>query len=186
MVDAITTLGQLLKQMGVNVRFYDLGRRIEKLSPEQFQSFEDLLKPYPRPYLQKALVGVVFWQQATIEQPSVWCLRLPLDEQGMLIAHERDLFLQHLLVAVGNNLDAAQRNKQLSAVLEGNPYVFTPAPEKLAAFNAKIKVALKLPPSQYFSSTLNFLEDNDYSDWQNIPPAGYCRYSRPLAAKGLP
>lgn len=172
MSEAITTLGQLLEKMGVQARFYDLGRRIEKLSREQFQSFEDLRTPYPRPYLQKALIGVVFWQKETADQPSVWCLRLPLDEQGILVPSERDQFLQHLLVAVGNNLDAAKKNEQLTAVLEGNPYVFTPPQEKQAAFNAKIKAALKLTPSQHYAPCLQYFAGDDYNDWQNLALQG--------------
>lgn len=172
MIQAIETLGQLFKKMQVQVRYYDLGRRVEKLSKEQFQSFEELRKAYPRPHLQHALIGVVFWQKDTIEQPSVWFLRLPLDEQGLLIPSERDRFLQHLLVAVNNNLNAAKKNEQLNAVLEGNPYTFTPATEKQAAFNAKIKVSLNLAPSQHYSAALNFLNSSDYNQWQNLALQG--------------
>ena len=172
MTQAIETLGQLFAQMQVNVRYYDLGRRVEKLSKEQFQSFEELRKPYPRPHLQHALIGVVFWQQHTIAQPSVWCLRLPLDEQGLLIPSERDRFLQHLLMAVNNNLNAEKKQQQLSAVLEGNPYTFTPPQEKQAAFNAKIKVSLKLPASQYLAPTLDYLHGSDYSQWQTVALQG--------------
>lgn len=168
----ITTLGQLLQQMGVQVRLYDLGRRIEALSEQQFQDFETLQKPYPRPYRQQALIGLVFWQEETVTQPSVWFLRLPLDEQGLLLPAERDQFLQHLLVAIGNNLDAAQKNKQLCAVLEGNPYVYTPTQEKQAAFNAKMKVTLQLPPSQFFTGTLKYLQSNDYQNWQELALQG--------------
>lgn len=172
MTQAIETLGQLFEQMQVQVRYYDLGRRIEKLSKEQFQSFEELRKAYPKPHLQHALIGVVFWQKETIEQPSVWFLRLPLDEQGLLVPSERDRFLQHLLVAVNNNLNAAKKNEQLNAVLEGNPYTFTPATEKQAAFNAKIKVTLKLAPSQHYAAALDFLNSNDYNQWQNLALQG--------------
>ena len=172
MTQAIETLGQLFAQMQVNVRCYDLGRRVEKLTKEQFQCFEELRKPYPRPHLQHALIGVVFWQQQTIKQPSVWCLRLPLDEQGLLIPNERDRFLQHLLIAVNNNLNAEKKQEQLKAVLEGNPYTFTPPQEKQAAFNAKIKVSLKLPASQYFAPTLEYLQGSYYSQWQNVALQG--------------
>lgn len=172
MTQAIETLGQLFEQMQVQVRFYDLGRRIEKLSKEQFQHFEELRKPYPKPHLQHALIAVVFWQKDTIEQPSVWFLRLPLDEQGILVPSERDRFLQHLLIAVNNNLNAAKKNEQLNAVLEGNPYTFKPAIEKQAAFNAKIKVALKLAPSQHYPASVDFLNSGDYQMWQNLALQG--------------
>ena len=75
------------------------------------------------------------------------------------------------------------KNKnRLSAVLEGNPYTFTPPQEKQAAFNAKIKISLKLPASQYLAPTLDYLQGSDYSQWQNRGPARVGRCSRALAA----
>lgn len=177
MNQAITSLGQFLTQIGVHARFYNLGRHISKISAAEFEAFEKGSIAYPTPYLHQAWLGLVFREeendQASATSATIWFLRFPLDEQGKLLQPERDKFLQMLLSAVGTNLEAAKTGKQLQAVLEGNPYVFTPPPERQAAFHARIKVNLKLPASQYFDTAKYYLEtavhqDKDRELWQAV------------------
>jgi len=153
----ISSLNQFLRQSGVEVRYYDLGRRICKIDNADFAAFEAGQLAYPTPYLQQAWLGLVFWSPDQEQATTVWFLRFPLDEQGKLQLPERDRFLQMLLTAVGANLEAARAGENLQAVLEGNPFVFTPAPERQAAFHARIKIILRQPPSQFYQPVQNYL-----------------------------
>ncbi len=173
MPEAITSLNQFLQQMEVKLRLYDLGRRINKLSREDFIAFEATETAYPHPYLHHAWLGLVFWSEDNIATPSVWFLRFPLDEQGKLIPAARDEFLKQLLTSVGSNLEAMKSDRQLKAVLENNPYVFTPPQEKQACFNAIVKATFKQPASQFHASALDYLRQGDYGNWQGLGMQGF-------------
>ncbi len=164
---SITTIGQLLEQMGVVTRVFDLGRHIQELNVDTFASFEQQAIPYPAPYLHHAWIGLLFWDPDTPEIPLLWFVKLPLDEQGKLVPSERDQFLQQLLVALGSNIEASKQGKQLAAVLEGNPYVFKPSPERQAAMHAKANLLLNNPPSSFYPAARDYLQ-SDLQQWQHL------------------
>lgn len=174
----ISSLSQFLCQSGVETRFYDLGRRISKIGSTDFEAFEMGQIAYPAPYLQQAWLGLVFWVPHQEQAATVWFLRFPLDEQGKLQLPERDRFLQMLVTAVGANLQAARAGENLQAVLEGNPFVFTPPPERQAAFHARIKLTLRQPPSQYYQPVQNYLtagvmDPQARESWQDLGLQGF-------------
>ncbi len=182
MSQTITTLSQFLTGLGVDTRFYDLGRRISRLSPECFQEVEEGRIAYPTPYLHQAWLGLVISTPTAPQAPMIWFLRFPLDEQGMLRLAERDHFLKTLLTAVGANLEAARAGRQLEAVLEGNPYVFTPPPERQAAFHAHVKISLQLPPSQFYDTAHYYLETavhkpDEVALWQAVGLQGLADFA---------
>jgi len=168
----ITSIGQFLDNMGVNSRIFDLGRHISELPSQHFQRFEAGQVAYPAPYLHHAWIGLLFWEPDATETPSLWFLKLPLDEQGKLDLAARDLFLKQLLTAVGTNLEAVKEGKQLQAVLEGNPFVFTPTPERQACLHAKVKTLLQLPPSQHYQACRDYLQ-GDLQQWQALAVQGF-------------
>ncbi len=163
----ITSIGQLLEQMGVTVRVFDLGRHIQEIGADTFAKFEQQAIVYPAPYLHQAWIGLLFWDPDTPEIPLLWFVKLPLDEQGKIVAHERDLFLKQLMVALGSNIEASKQGKQLAAVLEGNPYVFTPAPERQAAMHAKANQLLNNPTSDFYQPACDYL-NSDLRQWHAI------------------
>lgn len=167
----ITSIGQLLDQMGVTTRIFDLGRHIQEISTATFAQFEAQAIAYPAPYLHHAWIGLLFWDKDTPEIPLLWFIKLPLDEQGKLVPAERDRFLQQLMVALGSNIEASKQGKQLAAVLEGNPYVFTPSPERQAAIHARVNKLLGKSPSDYYAPACNYLH-TDLSQWQSIGMQG--------------
>jgi len=169
-----STLYKLLEQMQVKTRWFDLGRRIGKLKREQIQQFEDGIAPYPHPYLRQAWLGLVFWpeQDKKKEQVQIWCLRLPLDEQGKLDLGARDDFLKQLLFSLGSNIEAAQAGKRLNAVLENNPYELKLPPEKQASLHAKISLELKQPASSHYQNSLGYLQNQDWPQWQAVGVQG--------------
>lgn len=169
----ITSIGQFLDNMGVYSRIFDMGRHINELPSQHFQSFEAGQTAYPAPYLHHAWIGLLFWEPDAAEIPSLWFLKLPLDEQGKLDLGARDLFLKQLLTAVGSNIEAVKEGKQLQAVLEGNPFVFTPTPERQASLHAKVKTLLQLPPSSHYQACRDYLQGNDLQHWDTLAVQGF-------------
>ena len=80
----ITTLSEFLHQSGAKYRVFDMGRRVTKLTADEFVNFEWAKKPYPLPFQRSALFGVIFWHPEAAEKHYVWFLTFPLDEQGLL------------------------------------------------------------------------------------------------------
>lgn len=166
----VTTLYQLLDSMKVHCRWFDAGHRISKLSASQWQQFEDGQTAYARPYLKHAYLGLAFWPEddQRKQQVQLWCLRFPLDEQGKLDLASRDQFLKHLLTALSSNLEAAKKDEQLTAVLEGNPYVFKPSDEKQANLHAVVSQQLKQAHSAFMSTVLNYFAKPEGDEWQQL------------------
>lgn len=158
-------------EMGVKTRFFDLGRHIQEISSTTFAQFEAQSVPYPAPYLQHAWLGLLFWDPDTPDIPLLWFIKLPLDEQGKLVPSERDQFLKQLLIALGANIEASKQGQQIAAVLEGNPYVFTPSPERQASIHAKVNKLLGMPTSDFYQPTVKYIE-GDLSAWQEIAIQG--------------
>ncbi|MEC8428841.1 MAG: DUF3549 family protein, partial [Pseudomonadota bacterium] len=104
----ISTIGQLLDAMNVELQVFDLGRQVQAISRTTFQQFETQDIAYPSPHMGHAWLGIVFWVPEAPEQPVLWFVKLPLDEQGKLAQAERDRFLQQLLTGAGKNLQAAK------------------------------------------------------------------------------
>ncbi len=93
----ITTLSEFLHHSGAKYRVFDMGRRVAKLSSDQFFNFESAQQAYPYPLQKSALFGVVFWSPTLPDKHYIWFLKFPLDEQGLLIQGARDEFLCMLL-----------------------------------------------------------------------------------------
>lgn len=173
MENPITLLSQFMTQSHLKYRVFDMGRRVTQLSPETFLSFERCQKPYPYPFQRQALLGIIFWHDAQADYHLVWFLNFPLDEQGLLDPHSRDAFLKLLLDRVGSSMLAAAEGQKLAGALQDNPYTFTPVEQKMAAFNAKARATLKLPPSSHFPAAQRyFFGESDLSNWHALSLQG--------------
>ena len=169
----ITTLSDFLHQSGAKYRVFDIGRRVVKLSPDDFVNFEWAKKPYPYPFQQSALFGVIFWNPATPDSHYVWFLKFPLDEQGLLIQTARDEFLVMLLDRVGESMLAAEQGKNIEGALKDSPYTFTPREEKMAAFNAQATKSLAAKPSKFYQDAFQYYTgQRDVNDWQDLGMQG--------------
>jgi uncharacterized protein DUF3549 len=169
----ITTLSEFLHQSGAKYRVFDLGRRVVKLSPDDFVNFEWAKKPYPYPFQQTALFGVIFWNPAKPEQHYVWFLKFPLDEQGLLIQAARDEFLVMLLDRVGESMLAAEQGKNIEGALKDSAYTFNPREEKMAAFNAQATKSLAAKPSKFYQDAfMYFTGKKDANDWHALGMQG--------------
>ena len=171
--DKITTLSEFLHQSGAKYRVFDMGRRVVKLSPDEFVNFEWAKKPYPYPFQQTALFGVIFWNPAKPEQHYVWFLKFPLDEQGLLIQAARDEFLVMLLDRVGESMLAAEQGKNIEGALKDSAYTFNPREDKMAAFNAQATNSLAQKPSKYYEAAFQyFTGKTDVNQWHDLGMQG--------------
>lgn len=169
----ITTLSEFLHHSGAKYRVFDMGRRVVKLSPTEFVDFEWDKAPYPYPFQQTALFGVIFWNPNLPDKQYVWFLKFPLDEQGLLIQAARDEFLVMLLDRVGECMMAAADGQNIEGALKDSPYTFTPREDKMAAFNAKATKSLAMPASRFYESAYNYFTGKlDVSEWQTLGMQG--------------
>ncbi|MBE0438909.1 MAG: DUF3549 family protein [Gammaproteobacteria bacterium] len=171
--NTITTLSEFLHHSGAKYRVFDMGRRVVKISPAEFVDFEWAKAPYPYPFQQTALFGVIFWNPNLPEKQYVWFLKFPLDEQGLLIQAARDEFLVMLLDRVGECMLAAADGQNIEGALKDSPYTFTPREDKMAAFNAKATKSLAAKPSRFYQQAYNyFTGKHDLSGWATLGMQG--------------
>jgi len=169
----ITTLSEFLHKSGAKYRVFDMGRRVTKLTADEFVSFEWAKKPYPLPFQRSALFGVIFWHPEAAEKHYVWFLTFPLDEQGLLIQTARDEFLMMLLERVGECMLAAADGKQIEGALKDSPYTFTPREDKMAAFNAHATKSLALKASPFYPDAYAYFTGKKPMDsWQSLGMQG--------------
>ena len=174
MTEQIATLGQLLDGAGTQWRAFDIGRRITKIDKKQFNAIEQAQSPYPYPLAGHAWIAIQFWDSSASKEPYVWFLKFPVDEQSKLVCASRDHFANMVIEALGNDLTGEQADGKL----DNNPYVFTPNANKLAAFNALLKVLLKQPASQYYEYTqLYFSSKLGFDSWQSLAIQGIADYA---------
>ena len=167
----ISTITELLKLSGSQYRIYDVGRKIDKLSKEQFEKIENNQIPYPYPSQAHAFIAISFWQSNS-EQPYLWFVKLPLDERGLLVQASRNHFIAIILEALGSDLSADPTQKQ-EELLKSNPYNFQPPQYKLAYLNSLINLDLKQAPSQYYEAVKNYFSSiENLKDWHNIGVQG--------------
>ena len=172
------TLLQFLEQSGLDVHFYDIGRRIGQLSREAFQGFEDGVLPYPCPMQRKAWFALVQLSEQQAEQPVIWFLRLDLDEQGLLVQAERDYLLSRLL----ESAQAQSRGTDPQVFLQDNPYAFSPREDRMALFHARLGADLGLPPSRFYDHAVDYFHGRPgWDQWRFVGYQGIadvaCRHS---------
>lgn len=174
MTERIATLGQLLDAAGTQWRAFDIGRHITKFDKKQFTAIEQAQVPYPYPLSGHAWLAIQFWDSKASKEPYVWFLKFPVDEQSKLVSASRDHFANMVIEALGNDLTG----ENAEGKLDNNPYVFTPNANKLAAFNALLKVLLKQPASQYYEYTQQYFSDQlGLDNWQSVAVQGIADFA---------
>ncbi|RMG38934.1 MAG: DUF3549 family protein [Gammaproteobacteria bacterium] len=161
------TLTEFLESTGSQVRFYDLGRRVNALPKALFLAFERAELAYPYPMQQKAWFAMVQEPTDTANEPVIWFLRLDLDEQGKLVQATRDYLIRRFI-------ESAARQRQGTdpgEAMRDNPYAFAPREDKMANFHAVLQRDLGLPPSQYFEHACDYLSGRP--GWEQWSFVGY-------------
>ncbi len=161
-------LSDFLLETDSLIRVFDLGRRVSKIKLSNFQKFEKSEIAYPYPYEQTAWLGLLFWSKKDSTHHNIWFFRMPLDETGFIQLSARDEFMHLLLSRLHEQMQKSNNTEALTHVLKDNPYVFKPTDDKLAIFHSKSRLILQQSPSQFFSSTYQYLQSQDYQTWEHL------------------
>jgi len=176
--DSIT---ELLRTSGAALRVFDMGRRISKLSQDQFRRIEDSQLAYPTPFQHLAWLALLIWNPKRKQENAVWFLRLPLDEQGLIAPAARDDLLNRLIQNVINS-----KNGQLDEdALKDNPYSFTPEQSRMAAFHALAAREMQSPASPHYERTQAWFSAQLPLDaWQTLAYQGLADFIMRLDQDG--
>ncbi|MCG7498380.1 DUF3549 family protein [Vibrio sp. Of7-15] len=165
-MDTIHTLSELLNNANCQYQIYDLGRRVQPIDNQQFESVEASQQPYPYPLQKHAHLAIAFWND--VAQPWVWFLKLPLDERSLLKQADMGNFIKFVIEATGLSLNK-QPTEEQQQKLANNPYTFKPQDDKMAMFHSLLRVTLKQPTSQYYEHTIHYLEGGlGWNNWQTV------------------
>ena len=146
-----------------------MGRAIRKVPSQTFLDMENAKIPPPYPRAGYAWIGIVFWNKQLSTQQYIWFVKLPVDEQGMLIPAARNHYLQIIVDALGNQLEQAEdKNGQLPE----NPYSFVPSQHQLADFNSISRRSLSLGQSGFYQEALSYINSPGELPWQAVPLQG--------------
>lgn len=167
----ISTFTEFLETTGAQLQFFDMGRRVVCLPREQFLQFERTETPYPFPLQKQAWFAMLFRDQADRQEPFIWFLRLPLDEQGKLLQAARDDLMQRLIERIGEKMQAQKESEQLEAALQDNPYSFKPKEDRMAVLHARISRILNAPASRFYSHARDYFRGEP--GWEQWSFVGY-------------
>ena len=119
----INTISEFLLQAGTEYRVFDMARAIRPIEAQLFLEIESGTVPAPYPRQQHAWFGILFFNKQMSNERYIWFVKLPLDEQGLVIGAARQQFLQIVVEALGQTLDKQNNpNNQLPE----NPFTFVP------------------------------------------------------------
>jgi len=150
-----------------------MGRRVTEIPIETMRRVELAEVVYPFPFLRYAWLGILLQlpksdgQNIDIHSQThtIWFLKLPLDEQGLLQQAARDDFLHRLLDTLTN----APGNDLTEASLDSNPLGFKPREDKMAVFHARVARQLGEPPSQYYAFAREYFSgQTGFDQWNFI------------------
>ncbi|MBM6551949.1 DUF3549 family protein [Marinomonas ostreistagni] len=166
----IESLSDLFSAVGCHATFYDVGRHITKLTPQQVIQFDKKQQVYPYGFRQQAWLACVLGAQedSAKEAQVVWFLRLPLDESGCLNLGTRD----HFIKTIVDKIMHKGTEQGLNEALEDNPYAFKPDQDRLANFHAILARDLKQPASDYYAAVQDYLKLDDLKDEANWSELG--------------
>lgn len=165
----IDTISEFLLHAGTDYRIFDMARGIRAVDTQTFLEIENGTVPAPYPRQQHAWFGVLFFNKQTSKEQYIWFVKLPIDEQGLVIAAGRRQFLQIVIEALGQQLDnKSNPNNQLPE----NPFTFIPNQSQLADFNSICRSSLNLSPSEHFEKVKSYLIHPEKQDWQNVSVQG--------------
>ncbi|RCU48859.1 DUF3549 family protein [Corallincola holothuriorum] len=157
------------KQLGLNLTVYNLGRRVELLDQTLFTQLQLQEVPYPFPLQRHAILAMVIETALAPFEPSFWCLKLPLDEQGMLDFSA----LNQLCALIQQAFNHAVAVEQRESMLKSNPFAYAPSQQQLALITAHIRAQKQQAASKYYEQAADYFSGQlPYSQWQSLPLQG--------------
>jgi hypothetical protein len=171
-LNQIATLTEFLESGGLQLDFFDIGRRVNAIPREQFLAFEQTEAPYPMPLQQQAWFALTFSDPTNQAiDPMIWFIRFPLDEQAKLLQAARDDFMHRLVEKLGNRAEVAQSSGDMQKAVQDNPYLFQPKEERLAVFHARLTAFHGKPASRYYKHAKAYF--NGELGWDQWSFLGY-------------
>ncbi|MBD3585404.1 DUF3549 family protein [Salinimonas sp. HHU 13199] len=162
----IESISEFLLHAGTNFQIVDMGREITAIDAQTFLDIENAVTPVPRPRQQHAWFGIIFWNTQQKQNEYIWFLKLPVDEQGLLVPASRNHFLQIIVDALGTSLTEDSEEKQ---TLPDNPYNFVPNQQQMTLFNAYARQLLDKPLAQGVDDVNRYLSHPAIVDWTQLP-----------------
>ncbi|BFT31207.1 DUF3549 family protein [Alteromonas sp. D210916BOD_24] len=177
--NSINSISEFLLHAGTEYHVIDMGRRLTPTASQTFLDIENgsAYAPYPRQ--QHAWFGIVFWNKQASQSHYIWFIKLPLDEQGLVVAAARNHFLDIIVDALGQSI--AQESEK-AQTLPDNPYSFVPGQSQLAQFNAMVKNILGQPLSEHAQKVEAYIQAPQLVDWQQIPMQSVADFIHALAS----
>ena len=173
----INTISEFLLQAGTDYRVFDMARGIRMLESQYFLEIENATVPAPNPRQQHAWFGILFFNKQMSDERYIWFVKLPLDEQGLVIGAARQQFLQIVVEALGQTLDKQNNpNNQLPE----NPFTFIPNQQQLADFNSIGRVELHTPLSKHLDLAEQYLANPERHDWRTVSLQGIADFTASL------
>lgn len=161
----INSISEFLLHAGTEYRVFDMGRGLKPIDTQMFLSLENGTKVAPYPRQKHAWFGIVFWNKRASEQHYIWFLKLPIDEQGLIVSATRNHFLQIIVDALGQSIaDDSESAKSLP----DNPYSFVPPQNQMAQFNAYVKQQLNGTIASQNSKAVAYMRSPQVVNWQTL------------------
>lgn len=164
-MNRVSTITEFLESTGVRLTIFDIGRRIIEITREDFLQFEKTKSAYPYPLQRQAWFALLCDNDRSEEEPFIWFLRFPLDEQGKLLQAARDDFMHRMMERLEQKL-ANGAESQVGSALEDNPYTFKPRDDRMAVFHAKTAILMGQPPSEFYPHAREYFHgDLGWDQW---------------------
>lgn len=173
----ISTISEFLLHAQTQFMVFDLGRGLRRIDNQQFFDWENQLAPCAYPRQDHAWFCISFWHSAAsntaqvqgakslnITEKYIWYIKLPLDENGLMIQASCNQFLEIVVTALGADL---QHTENKDAQLPENPFIFQPSQQQLADCNAHIRKALQ-DTSRDNSKATHYMQAPSVQDWQSL------------------
>lgn len=195
-MSSVSTLSDLFEHAQVSFRIYHLGRRVMPCSCAHFRAFEEEKIAWESPFKGEARFALVIDDPAgRADQSRIWCLALPLDEQGQLQPVARDGFLRRLLEA---GVEASIRSEEEGQhdPMKDNPLAYAPDMMARAMLHAWLCHENGLPLSDAAQRVACYIADPTAIDaprWTELSIQGIADWAvhltaddKSLLAKQLP
>jgi hypothetical protein len=173
----INTISEFLLQAGTDYRVFDMARGIRPLESQFFLEIENATLPAPYPRQQHAWFGILFFNKQMSDESYIWFVKLPLDEQGLVIGAARQQFLQIVVEALGQTLD---KQNNTTNQLPENPFTFVPNQQQLADFNSIGRIELDIPLSEHLDLVEQYVTHPERHDWRKVPLQGIADFTASL------
>ncbi len=160
----LNSLSEFLLQAQTQYLIFDLGRGLKKIDNQVFFEWENQQAPCAYPRREHAWFCISFWNQQLSQDRYIWFVKLPVDENGLMIQASRNQFLEIIVTALGASLEHTSNS---DAQLPENPYVFQPSQQQLADCNAHIRKYIN-DVSRDNQQAEGYLQAPSVAPWQSL------------------